>query len=78
MKFHFDPSAPNRVAHVLSISKEAYVEIKNAMPATSRFTNVEQWGFNHVWMFDPTGDILILTAEPIEKLEHRTLVGAFK
>ena len=55
------------VLHVVSISKEAYNEIKSALPPASRFVNVEQWGFAHFWLYDPAGEVLIFTAEPIEK-----------
>jgi len=63
------------IAHVVFLSKEAYVEIKNALPPASCFTNVEEWGFNHIWLRDPTGDIIILTSDPIHKLEYRTIKG---
>ncbi len=62
-------------AHVIVLSREAYVEIKNALPPESRFTNVEEWGSNHIWMYAPTGDVIILTPDPIAKLEHRKVEG---
>ena len=64
-----------RVAHVVSISREAYAEIKSALPPASRFTNVEQWGFNHFWLYDPCGDVVIFTPEPIVKLHSAKLEG---
>lgn len=61
--------------HLVVLSKEAYVELKNALPPASRFTNVEQWGFNHVWVYDPCGDVLIFTDQKIERLEVATVLG---
>ena len=62
-------------AHVVSISKEAYQEVISGMPASARFTNVEEWGFNHVWLYTPDGNVVILTPEPIQKLSHFKLEG---
>lgn len=67
-----------KTAYVVVVSRVAYVDIKEAMPAVARFTNVEEWGFNHIWFYAPTGDIIILTPTPIEKLESMKLQGSFK
>lgn len=63
------------IAHVVTLSKEAYAEIKSALPPESRFTNVEEWGFNHFWLYDPNGDIVIFTPDPIEKLKSLQIEG---
>jgi hypothetical protein len=62
-------------AYVISLSKQSYYEARDAIPAASRFTNVEQWGFNHFWLYDPTGRVLIFTSDPIEKLQSMKLEG---
>jgi hypothetical protein len=64
-----------KTAHVISLSREAYGEFVAALPPKSRFVNVEEWGFTHIWLYDPTGDVIIITPEPIVKLEAQRVEG---
>lgn len=62
-----------RNKHVVILSPEAFLELQNAVPAASRFTNVEEWGFSHIWMYSPNGDVLIFTDQAIQKLQSREI-----
>lgn len=45
--------------HTVSLSRECFTELKNSLPPQSRFINADEWKFNHVWLYDPNGDVLI-------------------
>lgn len=62
-------------AHVVSLPTEAYRQIVEQLPPASRFVNVEEWGFNHIWLYDPRGHVVIFTPEIIQKLTSSKLEG---
>lgn len=63
-------------AHIVSISRGAYVELKENLAPECRFTDLTTYpGLNHVWFYTATGDVVVITPEPIAKLPSCKVEG---
>jgi len=55
---------PGLAPCIVVLSKQVYCDVKSAICPASRFINTE-WKFQHFWLYDAQGKVVIFVWEPI-------------